>query len=185
MEPEASLLHSNLNQQVYLAEMIASALPDDWMLVVKEHPLQFKLSTQFLYYFLVNLNVMKWMGGYALLAKNKKIILLNETVSSANVLSGASGVFSVAGSVILECISINKFVACSEDSFWADLSPKVKSISGKEDFKDFVSSIVHSARIHKTYRTEFVAPLKLENIFIADSQGISVAINSLSHLLMN
>ena len=72
MEPEAALLHSILNQEVYLAEMIVSVFPDDWMLVVKDHPLQFKLSTQFIYYSLVNLNVMKWMGSYELLAKNKK-----------------------------------------------------------------------------------------------------------------
>jgi len=168
MEPEAVLVNSRLNQQLYLAELIAQSLPDDWKLVVKEHPHQFKLNKPHMYYFLINLRIMKWFGAYSILRKNKRVNLLDHKQKSSDILAKASAVFSVSGSSILESIFVRVPVACSKGSFYASLSDVVVEIESKDDMVAFLRAVNDAPSTGANCEE---LNLNMGNLYVQDSVG--------------
>jgi len=175
MEPEAVLVNSSLNQQLYLAEMLANSLPAGWKLLVKEHPHQFKLSMSHMYYFLVNLPLMKWFGSYKRLSSIENISLLSVSVNSETVLKKASAVFTVAGSVALEAVVERVPVMCPTGSFYIRLSPSIREISCQEDIREFLLALDSTDKTEQTTNSDSLAYRKM---ILNDSGGFGTEIIS-------
>lgn len=92
--PEGSVLTAIAGRdEIELLEVAASALPEGWSLVVKEHPLMFGYRE---------------MGFYSRLKSNKSVRLVSPYVETKKLLRSAFGAIGVAGTFLLESEILGK-----------------------------------------------------------------------------
>lgn len=167
LEPEANLTNSEFNQQLYLIEMIADNLPDEWVLVVKEHPNQFNFNRRVgSYHMLLNFRAMKWADIYRRIAKLDKVILVRNTQSSKRLIN-ASAIFSVSGSITLEGMFENIPTACSVGSFYGDLNYYTRTIQSGRDIREFLEDIDNG--VFKG--VNFLESIDVSKICLLDDEG--------------
>jgi len=109
-EPEASILNrTTLSNQLFIIQILSENLPDGWKLFVKEHPHQFRSSFYESYAVLrrsFKHNRSEWF--YSGICSFKNTYLINYDIKSEKLITDASAVATINGTVILESIAKNK-----------------------------------------------------------------------------
>ena len=80
-----------------MTEVLASALPDDWLIYVKEHPLQWTLHGS-------NFTDYRYPGYYQALASIKKVRVVPAETSTYKLTNAARAVATIAGTAGLEAV---------------------------------------------------------------------------------
>ena len=83
--------------QILMAEVLASALPDDWLIYVKEHPLQWTLHGS-------NFTDYRYPGYYQALASIKKVRVVPAETNTYQLTNAARAVATIAGTAGLEAV---------------------------------------------------------------------------------
>ncbi len=83
--------------QIFMAETLAAALPDDWLVYLKEHPLQWTLHG-------FNFTDYRYPGYYQTLARIKKVRVVPAETSTYKLTNAARAVATIAGTAGLEAV---------------------------------------------------------------------------------
>jgi hypothetical protein len=102
------------SDQELVISAIAANIPDDWRLVVKEHPAQLNNMSGYAY-------LGRSTGFYKRLSFNSKIILIDNKIDSHSLLKNASAVATITGSVGWEAFVLGKHVLLFGDVWYQDL----------------------------------------------------------------
>ncbi|GIZ11944.1 hypothetical protein [Pseudomonas sp. NCCP-436] len=128
MQPEASScpLGGLFSDQLRAVRMLAEALPADWKLVVKEHPLQ-KMEA-------------RPAGWYHELVKNSNVVLVEQGVSSSDLQKGALAVATLTGAAAWEAWLWRKPALVLGHILYQD-APGIYKVRSRQDAKDALSKI--------------------------------------------
>jgi hypothetical protein len=133
MEPEITVegLAFETKDQAATANLIAAALPIGMKLLVKEHPaMKGKRPTLF----------------YKKLLKTSNIIIVNDSVSSYDILNHAKILFTLTGSVSLESIFVGKPVVILGEIFHKNFKG-VNHIDNIQNLKHKVNEVLNSTTL--------------------------------------
>lgn len=109
IEPEARVFNgSSCSNQLFLIKMVADNLPEGWKVYVKEHPNQFDIKKQRLWYMFYSIKIFRPKSFYYHLYKMKNVKLINHAVLSEALIENSMAVASLSGTVCIECLSKNK-----------------------------------------------------------------------------
>lgn len=129
LQPEATSnpMASRFINQFELAFNIAKLIPDDYFLVIKEHPAYWKnlplgkriIDSRSLY-------------DYKLLASQKKIIIANYNIDSQSLIKASKGIISLTGSVIFESFLLRKKALVLGHSIYTNLPNTCEKILNEQ-----------------------------------------------------
>lgn len=109
LEPEAVVAgRCDMDSQIVAIQMIANHLPEGWKVVVKEHPLQFKVNTMVYYSFLLGTYKFKSRLFYKTLHEMKNVMLLDFETDVKEIIYNCQAVATMNGTVTAETILSNK-----------------------------------------------------------------------------
>ncbi len=109
MEPEGkTAVTVPLQNQLTIIQMLHHALPKGWKLVIKDHPMQFKLNTCGMTYYLYNIKWWKSIEFYKELLKLPNVVLIDFNTPSKTLLDKAQAVATINGTIHLEATFRNK-----------------------------------------------------------------------------
>ena len=108
-EPEASTgVIMPLQNQLTIIQLLASALPKGWLLLLKDHPHQYDINNVLDHYFLTNLQFFKDKSFYEEVLKLPNVRLITLDTPSEKLIKHAQAIASINGSIILESITSSK-----------------------------------------------------------------------------
>lgn len=157
VEPEAVILaRVGLDNQLLLIKMLANAIPQDWIIYVKEHPHQLKINNPECGYFINNIDYYKSLNFYQELTKIKNVRLVNLDVHPKDLTSHAQAVASIGGSISVEAwlLKIPAINFCPKQAFGALLSNSM-GIESYDDVKHAVDVLCHN-------RENFIGQINIE-----------------------
>lgn len=143
LEPEATVIGKTiLESQLTMIKMLASALPEDWKLYVKEHPHQFMLNTKFTHYFLHNIIFFKNAYFYQEINKLKNVSLIALNASTKELIKHSQAVATINGTVTLEAMFEKKHaILFSGKAGLYGILGNVLHISSYQDVKNAIKTI--------------------------------------------
>lgn len=120
------------DNQLNLILLILNYLPDNTLLVVKEHPAywQRKWNTK--------INSYRSLEFYRTISRNKKILFINHNYSSNGLLENACGVIGLTGTIVLEAIKAKKLTMLFGQTPYLDF-PNVISPKNEKIIQDFLT----------------------------------------------
>lgn len=108
MEPEGgTMVRTSLSNQLFIIKMISDLLPKDWVLYVKEHPHQYNLNNNTMYYFLFSLSRFRTKLFYDSIVKLKNVKLINMDIPSRDIVKEAKAVATINGTITIESLKNN------------------------------------------------------------------------------
>mgnify|MGYP000878270072 CR=1 FL=1 len=108
-EPEATTqTRTTLESQLVVIKMIAECLPKGWKLLVKEHPHQYKLNNNLMYYMVTNGDLFKTVKYYQRIISIPNVELVSSKYDGDELSLHAQAVASLNGSALLEAIEMRK-----------------------------------------------------------------------------
>lgn len=125
LEPEAVVLYWGdgiYNNQVKLIENIASQLPANVYLLVKDHP---------------HAGAYRSMGDYDKIRSIPNVKLINPGVQGKKIIANSKGIITINGTSGFEALLLNKQVYVFGNSFY-DSCKRVNKIRNIRDFRSFV-----------------------------------------------
>lgn len=109
LEPEAAILNSSIcASQLFYIKMLSENLPAGWKVYVKDHPYQYVVQKQSLWYVFYAIKNFRPKSFYAHIINMKNVKLIDYAVPSKEVLEHASAVASINGTVNFECLLSGK-----------------------------------------------------------------------------
>ena len=108
MEPEATVQYLTLESQLTAIQILASSLPAGWKIYVKEHPHQYNINQDFLYYYMHNINFFKTKKFYKRILKMKNVEIVSMEYSSEYLIERAIAIATLSGTVLLEAVAKKK-----------------------------------------------------------------------------
>ena len=107
-DPEASIMsRTTLSNQLIIIKQLANSLPDDWILYVKDHPVQYKLYMPGNWFYLTSFNKYRTKDFYNEILKYKNVRILKNDINSSKVLKKAMAISTINGTVALEAMTYN------------------------------------------------------------------------------
>jgi hypothetical protein len=134
-EPESSTtpMGGFFNNQELIISTLASNMPKDWQLVVKEHWYQIRNFSGYSY-------LGRDFGFYSRIASFKNVTLLGHDVESFSILKGSKAVATITGSIGWEAHVLGKPVLLFGNA-WYDNQPNVHRCKNTEDVIAALTSI--------------------------------------------
>jgi len=156
-ETSTSIKARSFYRQRELVAFVANALPDNWILVVKEHPHQFRRLLE------------RQSGFYAQLASISRVVLAHHSTDNRELVRNARAVVCASySSITTHAVTIGKPVVCVGDSYFreapgyfcvetsADLRKAIELVSTNQvgrkdgDLENFIARLERS-----TFEGEF------------------------------
>ena len=108
-EPESTIsARTRMDNQIAALQMLSDALPEDWIIYVKEHPHQFLTNTRALYsYHVIDFKTKKF---YKLIQKMDNVHFVSRRIDSKMLIDKSQAVASLSGTVTMEAVQKNKSV---------------------------------------------------------------------------
>ena len=108
-DPEANTMsRTRLNNQLTIIRQLSQSIPKGWVLYIKEHPGQFKMSNTGAWYYLISIHKYRTKTFYREILKFDNVKFLKLDTKSQDVIKTAEGVSTIVGSVTPEALSLNK-----------------------------------------------------------------------------
>lgn len=109
LEPEATIAgRSKMDSQIMAIKMISEALPQGWILYVKEHPHQFRCNTVTFSLYMYNSIIFKTKRFYNEINKLKNVKIIRTDEDSKQIIKYAKAVATMSGTIALEGAKLNK-----------------------------------------------------------------------------
>ncbi|RDU72139.1 hypothetical protein [Helicobacter brantae] len=140
VEPEAVILaRVGLDNQLLLIKMLSEAMPQDWVIYVKEHPHQLKINNPECSYFINNIDYYKSIEFYKEITKMKNVQLINLKTHPKELTIHSKAVASIGGSISTEAWLLKKPAInfCPKQSLGGMLSNSL----GIESYQDVKKAI--------------------------------------------
>lgn len=140
VEPEAVILaRVGLDNQLLLIKMLSEAIPQDWVIYVKEHPHQLKINNPECGYFINNIDYYKSINFYKEMTKMKNVRLVDLKVHPKELTIHSQAVASIGGSISTEAWLLKKPAInfCPKQSLGGMLSNSL----GIESYQDIKKTI--------------------------------------------
>lgn len=108
-EPEAvTSVIMQLQNQLTIIQLLASALPKGWLLLLKDHPHQYGINNILDNYFLTNIQFFKDKSFYEEVLKLPNVRLITLDTPSDKLIEYSQAIASIRGNIILEAIHCAK-----------------------------------------------------------------------------
>jgi len=105
-DPEASIMSRTvLSNQLIIIKQLSEALPADWTLYVKEHPIQFEAHNSGRWFYLISVDKYRTLDFYNEILKFDNVCILNNNINSREVIESATAIATINGSIALETMS--------------------------------------------------------------------------------
>lgn len=148
-EPEASIMNRTIyDSQIYILEMLSSVLPKGWKILVKEHPHQFRRFNTHSLHLYKEIPIYRRTAYYDRLLEIPNVELVDDRISSSDVLNPIKypkihAIATINGTISAECISSGKPVILfgSESTVYDDI-PGLFKITDADRLKDAIDEIV-------------------------------------------
>ena len=109
LEPEAVVAgRCEMDSQIVAIQMISNHLPKGWKLIIKEHPLQFKVNTYLYYSFLLGTYRFKSKLFYKTISEMNNVMFLDMNTDVKKVIKNAQAIATMNGTVLAESILLGK-----------------------------------------------------------------------------
>lgn len=157
VEPEAVILaRVGLDNQLLLIKMLSEAIPQDWVIYVKEHPHQLKINNPEGSYFINNIDYYKSIDFYKELVKMKNVRLVDLKVHPKELTIHSQAVASIGGSISTEAWLLKKPAInfCPKQAFGAKLSNSL-GVESYQDLQKAIDTLLH-------HKDEFVDKINIE-----------------------
>ena len=147
-EPEASILLNTpfYSNQINLIETIAKSIPINYVLYVKEHPLQ-------------KIKLWRSIDDYKKIKNIPNVRFLHPSVNSQEVLEKSQGVIAISGATGFEALFYHKPVILFGDEYYDELS-MVTKIEIIEDLPHQIKKALINFKFNKRELSMFVKILK-------------------------
>lgn len=134
-EPESKILTSSsfYSNQIQLIENIAKAIPIDYVLYVKEHPIQ-------------KMKMWRSIKDYENIKKIPNVKLVNPYVNSQELIAKSSGIISISGATGFEALFYKKPVIIFADEFYEEISSVIK-IKTYEELHNQIKMMLSNTQI--------------------------------------
>lgn len=107
-DPEASIMSRTiLSNQLIIIKQLSEALPADWILYVKEHPIQFEAYHPGRWFYLISIDKYRTVDFYNEISKFDNVCILNNKINSREVIESATAIATINGTIALEAMSYN------------------------------------------------------------------------------
>lgn len=108
-EPEATIAgRAIMDSQIVAIRMIASNLPPNWILYVKEHPSQYEVNRTNFYCYLYGTAVFKTKRFYKEINSIKNVRLLKREISNKKILESCQAIATLSGTIAAEATMYRK-----------------------------------------------------------------------------
>jgi len=108
-EPEASIMsRARFNNQLIIIKQLSQNLPKGWVLYVKEHPNQFKMSKPGWWYYFISIHKYRTKEFYKEVLKLKNVKFLKYSTKSQDIIKGAEAVSTINGTIASEALIFKK-----------------------------------------------------------------------------
>lgn len=165
LEPEATTqTRMVLESQLAVIKMIAECLPEGWRLLVKEHPHQYKLNNDLMYYLVTNGNLFKTKKFYQRIIAMPQVELISSKYNGVEVTKGAKAIASLGGSALLEAVQLEKPIL-----LFSEFHPFVHadSVFNCFSYKECEQSI---KKIYDGYEPDYHDILSVMNKYVCSSE---------------
>ena len=179
LEPEAVIAgRAMMDSQIVAIKMLAQNLPDDWILYIKEHPMQFSVNHTNLYSYLYGENLYKTKKFYEEIVKTKNVYLLKLDSETKTIIKNCEAVASMSGTIIAEAIVYRKpvLVFSPERTIYKYVQD-VFTIRSNEDCRNATKSIMYGFTPLYNNFTEICNKLLIS--FSDETSGYKCAINTI------
>lgn len=143
-EPEATVAgRAIMESQIAAIQMIASCLPKEWVVYVKEHPFQYMVNKSNYYGYLYGVGVFKTRRFYQEIASIDKVKFIKRETGSKEILKNCQAVATLNGTVAAEAIAYGKPVmlfAAERTVF--EVAKGFYVVHSYEECKNFIKKIV-------------------------------------------
>ena len=142
-DPEASIMsRTTLSNQLIIIKQLSEALPEDWTLYIKEHPIQFESYHPGRWFYLISIDKYRTEDFYSEINKLKNVQILNSKINSRDVIKSAEAIASINGSIALETMSYNiPLILFGHESTPFGLCNDVLKITSSKKCKDALKKI--------------------------------------------
>jgi hypothetical protein len=108
-EPEGQIMSRvEMNNQLFILKMISNNLPNDWNLLVRDHPQQFDIDNVKFWYYAINFYLFKSCQYYQEISNLPNTYLITTKGSSEKIVENAECIASINGTALTEAIVMNK-----------------------------------------------------------------------------
>lgn len=108
-DPEASIMaRARFSNQLSVIKQLSQSLPKNWVLYVKEHPNQFKLSRPGFWFYLLSIHKYRTKDFYKEILKFDNVHFLKYKVKSQEIIESSEAVSTINGSIASEALIFNK-----------------------------------------------------------------------------
>lgn len=183
-EPEATVAgRSLMDSQIVAINMIASNLPKDWILYVKEHPSQYMVNRTNFYNYLYGVAVFKTKRFYKEISSIKNVRLLRSDISNKLVIQNCQAMATLSGTVAAEAVTFGKPVMVfSPERTIYSLSKGFYKIYSFEDCREAVKKIIGHEAIDYSDFNDVCQKYLID--FSDEKYGFKKAVESIKHDIM-
>jgi hypothetical protein len=153
-EPESKILTSSAfySNQIQLIENIAKSIPIDYVLYVKEHPIQ-------------KMKMWRSIEDYKNIIKIPNVKLVNPYVNAQELIQKSSAIISISGATGFEALFYKKPVIIFADEFYEKLS-SVKKIRTFRELHEEIKIMLSSIKIQNKELNALMESLENHSILV-------------------
>ena len=161
-EPERSLLLSapDYKNQIETVEYVSKCMPENFLLLVKEHPTQGSGRDW------------RKISQYKALQNNPKVRLIHPSVPADEIIKKSKLVISVSGTIALESAFLNKPSITIADNDYS-LIPSISRLNSKNELRELIENSLEQ-KIDPSIIGKYIDILE-ENSFIFDYLGFQIS----------
>ena len=161
-EPERSLLLSapDYKNQIETVEYVSKCMPENFLLLVKEHPTQGSGRDW------------RKISQYKALQNNPKVRLIHPSVPADEIIKKSKLVISVSGTIALESAFLNKPSITIADNDYS-LIPSITRLKSKNELRELIENSLEQ-KIDPSIIGKYIDILE-ENSFIFDHLGFQIS----------
>jgi hypothetical protein len=153
-EPESKILTSSpfYSNQIQIIENIAKAIPIDYVLYVKEHPIQ-------------KMKLWRSIKDYKDIIKIPNVKLVNPYVNAQELITKCSGIISISGATGFEALFHKKPVIIFADEFYEEIS-SVKKIKTYAELHEEIKIMLSKTKIQNNELNALMESLENTSISV-------------------
>lgn len=143
MEPEASIqVNTKFSDQLTIIKQVSNALPEGWVLYVKEHPHQFSLNSADRSYYLPGVYKFRSKRFYDEIIKLENVKILDINLPSKDLISKSRAVVTLSGTASTEAV-VNKkpTIIFSQNTSTLALVDGVYDVSNSEQLSEAIKEV--------------------------------------------
>lgn len=181
MDPEGgTMVRATLSNQLLIIKMLSDNLPSGWCLYVKEHPHQYQLNNNTMYYFLVSLKKYRTRLFYNTINKMHNVYLVKSNISSKEILNKAQAVATINGTITVEALE-NKIPVLLFSKKTLPFS-KCSGVFNIENIENIENAFKHILDHNITWN---ITPNDISQKYLFDSSNTEINYNQIFHALIN